>query len=259
MSDEQQKFTDLALKIYRNLDRNRAYALTSEATDALGALAAAYRKAGGAFDLDGQEKFGEFLKKFGAEVPGMFQPTPTDPPPLPKLWRDPLTNEPLPNPFKKETRDFKAQMILGKRDPELAAFLRKMATDPWGTLVAIQDAAAKAARAKTIQYDHEIHRVNPFVSGSLTEQGEMAKRDPALAAYYQREAKPLTLPWQVGQKHLTNLGRLSRANPEWAALAQSAGEIQRAWAVQAREAAKKEFEHRRQEIARLEHQLQGRA
>jgi hypothetical protein len=39
--------------------------------------------------------------------------------------------------------------------------------------------------------------------------------------------------------------------------ASHAGEIQRAWAVQAREAAKKEFENRKQEIARLKQQLQG--
>jgi hypothetical protein len=252
MNEEQKKFTKFALRIYCSLNGNRAYAATPETADALGALAAAWGPAYCAFDVMDQQDFALFLKQLGAELPGLFQPSPTDPPPLPKLWRDPLTNEPLPNPFKKESRDIKAQTILAKRDPELAAFLKKMATDPFGTLVEIQDAAATAARAKAIKYDHETHKTNPFVTGNVTEQREMAKRDPQLAEVYQREARPLTLTRQLAQKNLTGLGRITRTFPQAAAVVQQAGTIQRAWAVQALKLAKKEIET----IASLEQQLQ---
>src|SRR2546423_488951 len=165
--EERAHWQELALSVYSELPRNRAYALTSDAQRSLGALAAGWREAGNSFATadNGREKFAKFLQnEVGPLVPGLFQENASDPPELPKVWRDPVTSEILPNPWL--THDNKAKALLGKRDPALAAHFQAMAKSPYEHLARMQDAQAAAARKKAIKYDEKIHEINPFVTGT---------------------------------------------------------------------------------------------
>src|SRR5262245_48189866 len=109
--NDQPKYTKLARQIYSRLPNNRDYALSETDAISVGAFAAAWNDENSfASDTGGHEKFGEALRELGQYVPTLFQVRPTDAPPLPSLWRDIATNEPLPNPWK--TKNLKAQSIL---------------------------------------------------------------------------------------------------------------------------------------------------
>jgi hypothetical protein len=98
--EERDHFTQLAVSIYSSLKGNRAYALSDDAKRALGALAAGWRESGNSFADGGRERFAAFLQnELAPSLPELFQQQAADPPPLPKLWRDPITNQPLENPW----------------------------------------------------------------------------------------------------------------------------------------------------------------
>jgi hypothetical protein len=104
---------------------------------------------------------------------------------LPKPWLDPVTGEQLPNPWK--TKNLKAQSLLEKRDPQLAAHFRAMATDDYGTLAKMQDAEAHRQSLSLIQYGANEHQLNPYLGSNETAKNLFAKRDPELAKFYQKK------------------------------------------------------------------------
>jgi hypothetical protein len=240
--EERAHWQELALSVYNSLARNRAYALTDDAKRSLGALAAGWREAGNSFASadNGRENFGKFLIEIGRLVPGLFQENASDPPELPKPWVDLVTGTQLKNPW--ETGDAKAKLLLGKRDPLLAAHFQRMAKDPYGTIAVLQDAQAAAARKKAIKYDEKIHEINPFVTGTnLSERSRLAITDPERFEVYRREAKPLTLPWQLGARNLTGMGRLAK-NPEVRSVVNRAENILRVWVTEELKYTKAELE-----------------
>jgi hypothetical protein len=97
--NDQPKYTKLARQIYARLPNSRDYALSDTEAISLGAFAPAWNEENSfASDTGGHEKFGEALRELGEYVPTLFQVRPSDPPPSPQVWRDPVSNEALPNP-----------------------------------------------------------------------------------------------------------------------------------------------------------------
>ena len=229
---------------------------------AIAAIAKAWRENGGSFAGDGPEQFGKFLRdELSPFAPSLFQEQAGAPPELPKLWRDPLTNEPLPNPWL--TNDNKAKAFLGGtigkpgRDPALAKHFQKMAKDPYGTVAEIQDAQARAAQRKQIKYDETTHAENPYLTDNLTAKGRLEKTDPERAEVYRAEAKPVELPWELGKKHQTGLGKIARHNPELRNLVERASAHTQTWAKAELQRTQAELAQRSTEAARLEKALNG--
>ena len=123
---------DFALEAYSKVKNNRSYALDEQNKVALAALARAMfvrRIEEGRSHMDAKpsswEEFFGIIEKLAAAGANILQKRPGDPPPLPKVWRDPVTLQPLENPWK--TKNLKGQTILQQRDPELAAHFKAMA------------------------------------------------------------------------------------------------------------------------------------
>ena len=255
MIDDKAHWEEVASRIYRELPRNRFYALSDGAKTALGAFAQAWREVGGSFAE--KERFGDFLtNEVGPLVPQLFQQQPSGPTPLPKPWIDPVTGAQLPNPWL--TNDNRAKVLLEKRDPTLAKHFQAMAKSPYEHVAQMQDAEAAGARRKLIKYDEATHQTNPFVVGNLTETGRVTVTDPERAEVYKREAQPIHLPWESGNRNLTGMGRLAK-NPQVRAIASRAEEIQMLWLTEQLSYTKSELEQKATEAQRLEAALNGRA
>jgi hypothetical protein len=115
---------------------------------------------------------------------------------------------------------------------------------------------AAAARCKAVKYDAETHKSNPFVTGNHTKQSRLVIVDPERAEVYRREAKPLQLPWTIGAKNLTGMGRLTK-NPEVRAIVGRAEEILRVWITEELKFTKSELEQHATEAQRLEAAVNG--
>jgi hypothetical protein len=142
----------------------------------------------------------------------------------------------------------KAQSLLVKRDPDLAAHFKAMADHAYGRLAAIMDEEAKRQTLGAIRYTEDEHKLNPFLGTNKTAQGAFMQRDPALAKFYSEEAKPVSLPLFGPNRNLTIEGRLLR-DPAAASLLKVGNVILRQWletdkaaALEQRAAAEKEIE-----------------
>ena len=82
----------------------------------------------------------------------------------------------------------------------------------YADLVERQQKQAEAERLGAIPYDAEIHKRDPFVTGARGEQNRLLQ-DPVKAEVYQRESKPIELPWSP-VLHRTILNRALVESPE---------------------------------------------
>src|SRR4029453_13122815 len=115
-----------------------------------------------------QEFFG-IIEKLNQAGVNLLQKRPSDPPPVPKPWLDPVTGEALPNPWK--TKNLKAQSVLEQRDPQLAAHFKAMAEDPYGTLAKMQDDEAQRQSLSSVAYGEAEGRLNVFCGGHERREG----------------------------------------------------------------------------------------
>jgi hypothetical protein len=246
--------TKVALEAYRTLKHNRAYALTSDSQNVLAAFAAAIVQKRAAEDRTNsdnptvREEIVQLIQALSNSGCNVLQVRPSDAPPTPRPWVDPVSGEQLRNPFAKGSEDLKAQSILERRDPALAKHLKSMAADPYGTIAALIDAEVERQSLSSVPYDESIHKLNPFAGDNKTLQSEFVRKDPMLAAFYREEAKPVEIPVFGARKNLTIEGRLIR-DPQAAAVLRVAKAIQRQWleadrqqAIEQRAAAQKEIE-----------------
>jgi hypothetical protein len=225
-----------ALEAYAKVKHNRAYALDEQGKVALGALARAMfirRDGEGRSHMDAKpsswEEFFGIIDKLAAAGANVLQKRPGDPPPLPKVWRDPVTLQPLPNPFAKNTTDLKAQTILAQRDPELAAHYKAMAADPYGTLAKMQDETAARVTMEAIPYGESEHSVNVFRGNDQTAQALFIKNaPPGLVEFCKNEAKDVEIPLFGKMRNLTIEGQLAK-DPAPFALMKVAQQIQDTW------------------------------
>jgi hypothetical protein len=209
------------------------------------------------FAEDGQKKFGQFLTDLAPYVPGLFQQKPSDAPPLPKPWIDPVTGEQLPNPWLKASLNLDWQALLTQKDPALAEHYKAMAKNSYAYVAKLQDDAAARLQAQAIKYDKESHATNPFVTGAMTEASQLILVNPELGDFMKSEAKPLVLPWLLSGGNLTQVSRITAADPAWGALVARATEILRIWISEAHAFAKTELERAKATVKDMETQLSG--
>jgi hypothetical protein len=250
----------LALESYRTLKHPRDYALTNDAKDVLAVLAAAVlqkRAAENRTDSDKptvRQEIAGLIQKLSDAGCNVLQRRPTDAPPTPKPWTDPVTGAQLPNPFAKGSADLKAQTILQQRDPRLAEHYKAMATDPYGYLSRLQDEQVERESLGAVPYDSEIHKLNPFLGDNLRAQDEFFKRDPKLAEFYRAEAQPVEIPVFGKNRNLTIEGRLHR-DLHAASVLKIANALQAQWLAADRQSAAEAKTKAEAEIARLEQQI----
>jgi hypothetical protein len=221
---------------YRKTPRNRAYALTPQAQIALSALASAMFKrriAEGRSGIDDKptswQEFFEIIHVLADAGCNVLQARPGDTPPLPQVWRDPVTNAALPNPFEKKSADLKAQSILTRRDPALAAHYKAMAEDPYGTIAKMMDVEVNRRAMEEVPYTESEHAVNPFRTDDQTAHATFVKNaTPQLVEFCKSEAKDVSIPIFGPNRNLTIEGRLIK-DPAVGALVKVARQIYENW------------------------------
>jgi len=245
-----------ALEAYGKTKNNRAYALPDEAKVALGALARAMfvrRIEEGRSHTDAKptswQEFFSIIQRLADAGANVLQRRPGEAKPLPKPWLDPITNEPLPNPWK--TKNLKGQSILQKRDPALAAHFQAMSEDDYGTLAKYQDAEAARVATEQIPYGETEHAVNPFRVDDLAGQSAFIKSAPAaLVEFYRSEAQDVEIPLFGKNRNLTVESRLAK-DPATFAFMKVAQTIRDTWAREDRAAAQAKRDAANAEIKRL--------
>jgi len=195
------------------------------------------------------QEFAEIVTRLADAGANVLQKRPGDPPPLPKVWRDPVTNEPLPNPWR--TKDLKAQTLLQQRDPDLAAHYKAMADDPYGTLAKMQDETAARVAMEATPYGESEHAVNPFRGNDPTAKALFIKNaPPGLVEFCQNEAKDVEIPLFGKNRNLTVEGRLAK-DPSTLALMKVAQQVRDAWRAADAKAAQEKRDAAEAEIKRL--------
>ena len=223
-----------AEEAYSKVKNNRAYALDEQGKIALGALARAMfekRIAEGRSETDAPptswQEFFTIIEKLAAAGANVLQKRPGDPKPTPKPWFDPVTNEPLPNPWK--TNNLKGQTILQQRDPDLAAHYKAMAADDYGTLAKMQDAEAARIAMEQIPYGENEHAINPFRADDQTAQAAFIKNaPPGFAEFCKNEAKDVEIPLFGKNRNITVEGKMAK-DPATFALLKVAQQIHESW------------------------------
>jgi hypothetical protein len=247
-----------ALEAYQKMKNHRAYALDEQGKVGLAALARAMfvrRIEEGRSGTDAKptnwEEFFSIIDKLAAAGANILQKRPGDPKPPPKPWRDPVTGEPLPNPFAKNTSDLKARTVLVRRDPELAEHYKAMASDPYGTIAKYQDAEAARAAMEQIPYGESEHAVNPFRTNDLAAQSAFVKNaPPGLAEFCKNEAKPVEIPLFGKNRNLTVESALAK-DPATFALLKVVQQIRETWRAEDARAALAKRAAAEAEIKRL--------
>jgi hypothetical protein len=252
-SQRRDTITRTAREVYANIDGNRGYALTPTAVSDLGGLAAAFIEAGGSLatgeGTDNRKKFAAFLQRLGTYIPELFQDRPGDKKELPQVWRHLITNEPLPPPKGADERS-----LLQKYDPELLQWFDDMEKHPYQTVLEHREREAERQALIGIPYGAKEHETNPFRGNNVTEQSEFQKREPKLAEFFQREAKPVDLELFGRDRNLTLEGKLHR-DTELAGIVRLARVIKKQWLDADRQAAAEAKAKVEAEIERLQKQI----
>lgn len=235
MEPSRQASENLAIKAYRHIEGNRAYALTPDSRNVLAILATALmqkRNAEGKFDMDGHspsatKSMVDLIKKLSDAGLNLCQRRAHAPKPLPELWRDPVTKEPLRPP-----KDVKEKSLLAKVDPDLLAHFENMERDPYGYVLKLRQEEAQRKVIDAIAYDETSHNptINPFLGNDLTKQGQFEKSvSPEVLAFCKYEARPVELPLFGANADMTIQGRLSK-DADVSAILGLAGSVYRQWA-----------------------------
>jgi hypothetical protein len=141
---------------------------------------------------------------------------------------------------------------LDAKNPKLGELYKKMAANPWGTWVELNDEAAAVLKQRATKYDADSHAGNPFANGaSETDKAQFVRNvDAATVEQAKREAVPITSP--VGRGYnLTTQGRISRI-PKLSALFNGAMTREREWKEGARQKAKADIEAAQKNLKELE-------
>ena len=242
-----------AIKAYQQMKNHRAYALTPPDKILLGVLARAMfvrRQAEGRTDMDGKspsahkEFFGivEALSKAGCNI---LQNRPTDPTPLPALWTNPLSGQPLPPP-----KGMSERSLLQKLDPELLRLFDALEKEPYRVVQQMREDEAKREAMTKIEYNESTHLANPFRRGDQTQMATLFKHDPMLAQFCQAEAKDVELNLFGAQRDLTMRSKLFK-DPATATIVELAEKIHEQWRMEDKAAAATEKEAAERKLAEL--------
>jgi hypothetical protein len=227
---------DFALQALQKLKNNRLYALTPQSEIVLAALARSMfeiRKAQGRSDKEPSpwKEFFTVIEALSQAGCNILQSRPTDPKPLPALWTNPVTGQPLPPP-----KGIAERSLLQQRDPELLRLFDALEKEPYQTVAKMRENEAKRQAMAAIEYNELTHEANPFRRRDQTEMANLFKHDPTLAQFCQQEAKDVELNLFGAQRDLTARGKLLR-DPAAGAIVELAEKIHETWRLQDKAAA----------------------
>jgi hypothetical protein len=228
---------EFALRVYSELKHSRPYALNDEAIMRLSALAyavAQYRRERGDFrddELFDAKPFNHLIHRLAEAGCNLLQERPTDEKPLPKPWVNPITGQPLSLPKGPDER-----ATLQRLDPNLLEWFDNLEKAPYRTVAAYRAAEAERQALGVIPYREAEHKNNPFRGTNETSKAHLAKRDPTLAAFYQREAMPVSLNVFGENQNMTLRSRLEK-DPYLATIARVAESTFERWRNEDRESA----------------------
>jgi hypothetical protein len=120
------------------------------------------------------------------------------------------------------------RVVLAKTDPELLQLLDELDARPYATINKLRQAEAQRQAIMAIPYGEKEHQLNPFKNDNQTARAQFMKRDPELAAFYEREAKDVEVPIFGRHRNMTIEAKLLR-DPSTAALVRVAEQIARQW------------------------------
>jgi hypothetical protein len=229
--------TKIVREVLNKMPTARTYALGTDAERTLTALLAAVferRQIQGRAATDepvAQKEFMEFLTVLAGSGCNILQARPTDPKPLPAVWTNPLTGQPLPPP-----KGIAERSLLQKLDPELLRLFDELEKSPYQTVSEMREGEAKRQAMAAIKYDGNTHEANPFRRGEQTEMAALFKRDPLLASFCEQEARPVELNLFGAQRDLTVRGKLFK-DPSASAIVELAEKIHEQWRMEDKAAA----------------------
>jgi hypothetical protein len=162
-------------------------------------------------------------------VPSLVRLKPEEKPKLPTMLVDEVTGLPAKNPWS-EPQDRASQNAILRAFPELAQWLMKTKDGVRAVdLIERAEKQAELARLASIDYSTETHRHNPFTSSERrSEQNQLLRSDPTKAEVYQKEAKPIELPFYPGLNRLI-VNQATNANPTVGRLMSQANELATVW------------------------------
>jgi len=219
---------------------NRLYALTADSELAGGAICAAFHeKNAGSID--------DFLRRLVVAVPALVQQRGTTEEELPEIPKD-VFGRPLPNPWiggslSERNAVFKFSEALAKHFERLAK------GGGWQMHLEGLEREASRALVNAVPYGPEQHAENVFRAGNATERTLFINANtPEKVALYEREAKPIKLPWSHATLDRTELTRITKADAELGALMIDAEQIQTGWAQEQEQIALAEVEAAKQKL-----------
>jgi hypothetical protein len=107
--------------------------------------------------------------------------------------------------------------------------LDELEKHPYATINKLRQAEAQRQAIMEIPYGEKEHQLNPFRGDNKTAHAQFTKRDPELAAFYEREAKDVEVPiFGRAAKNMTIEAKLLK-DPATAALVRVAEQIARQW------------------------------
>jgi hypothetical protein len=141
--------------------------------------------------------------------------------------------------------------IVAKTDPQLLELLDELEARPYATINKLRQAEAQRQAIMAIPYGEKEHQLNPFRGDNKTAHAQFTKRDPELAAFYEREAKDVEVPIFGRHRNMTIEAKLLR-DPSTAALVRVAEQIARQWNAEDVETAKAARAQAEQALKKLE-------
>jgi hypothetical protein len=264
-TEQLEQFRQHTMAALRKIPYCRWYALeeNEEALNNLALLGIAWLQD----RVDNQDKrfsvpeFEEFMQGIVNHVPSLRQVRPEEPPPLPEIWKDPITGEVPKNPWSNPP-DLASQAAVMERDPELAAWLRETVNGgvTYALLAKQREKAEAHLRKSAIKHGQPEWRTNPFRTSDLNAQASFIKEfGQEVADYFKHEAlTPVKLPWALGTQNKTEIGRLTEEAPHIMKLAYNANELLRQRLTREAEQAKRESEEARQRQLEAEKKLRNK-
>jgi hypothetical protein len=256
------RWKEAFLAAYKRLPGNRHYALNDDALRAGGAFAKAYADKAGFDDLI-KGDLDRMVEKLATHLGELRQQRAVEPEKI--VWPvDPVTNERLPNPWE-SGGNLGERNAVHKLSPRLAQYFERRAKEgPWKLHIESLEKAAEVAEINAIKYDSEVHKTNPFVSGTMSQQNDFIRanspdfpREGLRVAFERREAVPISLPFSHATPNMTKLGVILKGDEELGKLCMAAQEIEKGWLLEAERVARQEEKEAKQKLQDLQNRTRG--
>jgi len=226
-------FTEHGLEAYKKIPLERSYALDDHATLMLASVAKSIHElaaemGSGSFRREDVTAALEQLIACGESLLVQSRPGPEPEPPEP--WKDPVTGLVANNPWAPATPNLDDAMLITKRDPQLAEYLKAVANGvTYGFLAKLQDEAAARERLRKLEYSARQHAKNPWANGGGMEERSAFVRahGQETSDFYKHEARPVRVESMSGSDVIRAAVR--KSSPRLLATIDRASAILRQW------------------------------